>query len=122
MRVQGATDEDMPELDIVIVGAPRVGKSTFIDLALALGRAPRARPPTIAVRPVSFDGARYTLRLHECGTLTPNWLAGRPPIDGALVLYDVTNHLSIAAVPETLSKWDPGDIRRSGRVHHAAQG
>ena len=110
----------MPEINIGVLGAARVGKSTFMQRALDLAIPP---PPTapVSARKMSVDGHVYVVRLFELGfdqvefgsnqededIVWPEKLGDFviPRIDGALALYDVTNQNSLAEVPSALSKF-----------------
>jgi hypothetical protein len=103
-----------------VVGAGKVGKSTFIKQALDLEEMP-ATPFTS--RKVQMDGTVYVVRLIEVnyGDLDlddekcicwPDTVGNTPVphIDGAFTLYDVTCKDSLLQVPETLSEY-PAVIR-----------
>jgi hypothetical protein len=102
------------EINVAVLGAPRVGKSTFIQQAFDL-----AQMPLIAFtrRKMSLDGTIYIVRLIEMGyndldmdedqcICWPDTLDEHPvpAIDGAFTLYDVTNRDSLMQMPETLSE------------------
>ena len=114
-HLQDSADDDMPDINIAVVGATGVGKSTFIHQALGLRQSTISQ---VSARKMSLDGIIHIVRLFECNT------AGVDPkdshqlpwsdlvrgleeirIDGALVLYDVMNHHSLAAVPDVLGKF-----------------
>ena len=111
-----------------MLGAARVGKSTFMQRALDLNAPPSPNAP-VSARKMSVDGQIYVVRLFELGfdqvefggndeddgIVWPEELGdlALPRIDGALTLYDVTNQKSLAEVPGVLSKF--GDIRFSLR-------
>ncbi|KAI9844534.1 MAG: hypothetical protein M1837_005492 [Sclerophora amabilis] len=101
-------EEGMPEINIVVLGASGVGKSTFVQRALGLRLNLSTR---IATRKLSIDGAVYSLRLLEIDAedlvldkdqqiLWPDEIEGIdfPQIDGALCLYDVLEQRSIKLV------------------------
>ncbi len=105
----------MPELNIGVLGAARVGKSTFIQRAFDLPSRSSSRSNS---RKMSIDGSIYAVRLHELpfkeveveDDKSINWPerigdAVLPAIDGALVLYDVMGQESLADVPRFLSEW-----------------
>ncbi|KAI9697262.1 MAG: hypothetical protein M1836_004826 [Candelina mexicana] len=105
--------EPMREINIALLGAHGVGKSTFIARALDLRQPPEVAVPT---RKMLIDSVVYDIRLLKLtpgtveikgdGTIRwPKALDGKtiPSVDGALTLYDVTNESSIDQVPELLS-------------------
>ncbi len=107
----------MREITVALLGAPAVGKSTFIGRALELRQSPEG---CVSSRKMSIDGVVYNVRLLEIapgtveikGDRTIRWpkvLDDRamPSVDGALTLYDVTNASSIDKVPELLSEPHP---------------
>ena len=111
----------MHEINIAVLGASGVGKSSFIQRVFD-----HRAPPTLTVTPrkMSIDGEEYTVRLIELpfdeldfdldNHITwPDMADNRPmpPIDGVLALYDVMNKESLADVPETLRK------RTTSRTH-----
>ena len=108
----------LQEINIVVLGSPLVGKSTFIQRAFDL----RTTPPTsFTSRKMSIDGNVYVVRLIELSyheldlddekcICWPDVINGTPvpAVDGAFTLYDVTNKESLVQVPETLSKFPTG--------------
>ncbi|KAI9826166.1 MAG: hypothetical protein M1819_007422 [Sarea resinae] len=104
----------MQEITIAVLGVAGVGKSTFIKEALNLRQLPSS---PASVRKMSMDGIIYVVRLVELrlegleinGDERSGWskyvLSPEGPcIDGALVLYDVTDPKSISPIPEDLSE------------------
>jgi GTPase SAR1 family protein len=104
----------MSDINIVVVGGPRVGKSTFIRQALGLRHRPSGRSNS---RLMSLEGDVQRVQLIEVDiecleAHSDEQIPWRrmieglelPRIDGALMLYDVMNHRSIATVPEILGK------------------
>jgi hypothetical protein len=105
----------MQEITLAVLGAAKTGKSTFVQCALDLKKPAVSAAST---KRVSLEGATSVLRLielpiHEVG-MTINQEIGwpervgdqaMPRIDGALVLYDVTNQGSIAQVPSMLGEF-----------------
>lgn len=104
----------MHEINIAVLGASSVGKSSFIQRVFDHRAAPTL---TVTPRKMSIDGEEYTVRLIELpfdeldfdgdNHITwPDMADSRPmpPIDGVLTLYDVMNKESLADVPETLRK------------------
>ena len=111
---QGENVEGMQEVTLAVMGAANVGKSTFMQCALDL-----KRPAALAVstKKVSLEGVTSILRLVELpiddveitNALEVEWPEtigdeATPKIDGALLLYDVTDQGSTAQVPGLLSE------------------
>ncbi|KAH0544824.1 hypothetical protein FGG08_001053 [Glutinoglossum americanum] len=107
------TDILMREINIAVVGASGVGKSTFIqqvhDLQDPYGSL-------VSVRKMSIDGFVHPVRLVEVDISNieiddeqrikwPNYVDGHPVqrVHGVLILYDVMNRDSIANIPELLN-------------------
>jgi hypothetical protein len=101
------------EINIVVLGAAGIGKSTFVLKAFDLRELP---PAAFTRRKMSLDGKLYAIRLIELGfehlqfdeqgsIVWPDVVDREPvpPIDGAFALYDVTSPSSLAHLPETLS-------------------
>ena len=101
------------EINIVVLGAAGIGKSTFVLKAFDLRELP---PAAFTRRKMSLDGKLYAIRLIELGyehlqfddqgiILWPDVVEKEPvpPIDGAFALYDVTSRNSLTQLPETLS-------------------
>ena len=116
---QGENAEGMQEVTLAVLGAANAGKSTFVQCALDLKRP--ASSPTSTKR-VSLEGVTSILRLvelpiNEVGVTKyqeiewPEIISGQNtmPIDGALLLYDVTNRNSIAQIPNMLSEFSDLD-------------
>ncbi len=112
---QGENVEGMQEVTLAVLGAAKAGKSTFVQCALDLKKP--ASSPTSTKR-VSLEGVTSILRLvelpiSEVGITKhqeiewPETTSGQntPQIDGALLLYDVTNRNSIAQIPNMLSEF-----------------
>lgn len=104
----------MQEVTLAVLGAAKTGKSTFVQCALDL-KKPAVSPAS--TKKVSLEGETSVLRLielpiEEVGVAKnqeidwPEKLGDQvmPRIDGALVLYDVTNQDSIAQVPSMLGE------------------
>lgn len=105
----------MQEITLAVLGAAKTGKSTFVQCALDL------KKPAVSaasIKKVSLEGATSVLRLVELSIdevgMTINHEIDWPErlgdqaisrIDGALLLYDVTNQDSIAQVPSVLGKF-----------------
>jgi hypothetical protein len=113
---QSNSDEGLPQVTLVVLGARGVGKSTFVQNSLDL-RSPSTS--AFEVKKMSLDEVVYLVRLVEISLgdviITESsqikWPTSPkgfdlPPIDGVLVLYDVTNKESITGVPDLLC-WSP---------------
>ena len=104
----------MHEINIVVVGASGVGKSTFIQQAHGLQELPES---PVSMRKMSIDGCVHPVRLVEVDTSSieiddeqrikwPDYVSDAVQhVHGALVLYDVMNRDSITNVPELLSEY-----------------
>lgn len=111
------TPEDISDINVIILGAEGVGKSTFIEKALDIPQsaASRAAERKIAVKGTEAD---YIVRLLEVSIEDVDWDDDdgtviwpetiddkmMPRIDGALVLYDIKDASSLGNVPDMLSK------------------
>ena len=106
--------EEVQEVSIAIVGAPSVGKSTFVRCALDLKAASISR---VASKKVSLEGEISIVRLFELrleelhfteeqGVRWPERLDDHimPKFDGVLALYDVMDQSSVARLPHVLSE------------------
>ncbi|KAK5175027.1 uncharacterized protein LTR77_000163 [Saxophila tyrrhenica] len=105
--------EPVPDINIAILGAEGVGKSTFMQKALDLDDLPGSQA---AERKLSIKGEEYIVRLLELSIddvdideddNTVSWPETiedkmMPRIDGALTLYDVKDQGSLEYVPEML--------------------
>lgn len=102
------------EVTLVVLGAPAVGKSTFVRCALDLKKVPTSAIPS---KKVSLEGEISIVRMLELSfddvevTADQNvrWPIkmgdhNTPIIDGVLVLYDVMDQGSIAHIPAVLSE------------------
>lgn len=112
----------MEPINIAIIGAKGVGKSTFIQ---HLRRAPRPSTTNVTSLRHELDGAQYMVTLVELDLegieLDPNqpvqWpkqIGGQmmPRMDGALIMYDAVNEETTREVPpimgESMSRiWTP---------------
>ena len=105
---------DVQEVSLAVLGAPAVGKSTFVHCALDLNK-PSTSP--VASKKVSLEGQISIVRLFELGLddvevtseQSMRWPErvgdeSMPRIDGVLALYDVMNQSSIAPIPPLLSE------------------
>ncbi|KAK8217181.1 hypothetical protein M8818_001433 [Zalaria obscura] len=99
------------EINIVVLGAPGVGKSTFIQLALDL-----PTPASLGARKIPLNGSSCLVRLLELPfdevdideddiISWPDRIEQRkmPRVDGAMTLYDVSDRKSFEQVPEVLT-------------------
>lgn len=110
--------ERMDTINICVIGALGVGKSSFIQRSLRLNKLPTAT--TSSVRQ-ELEGVPYVVCLIEYDleyfdiddvmvpgkqVQWPKQIDGQPVprVDGALVLYDVTNKDSIRELPPALSE------------------
>lgn len=104
----------MQDINIGVLGAHKVGKSTFVQKAFDL---PLPSTSPISTKRIPLNGTIYSVRLVELqfedisiGTDNrirwPDTVEGTPipRIDGAFTLYDVMNRDSLAQVPEMLSE------------------
>ena len=102
------------EVSIAVLGAPAVGKSTFVHCALDL-KKPSKSP--VSSKKVSLEGKISIVRLYELALedveVTPeqsvHWPERvgdkiMPDIDGVLALYDVMDQSSISPMPTLLSE------------------
>lgn len=103
----------MADINIAVIGSGGVGKSTFIQGALGLRSLPNSITSSLRM---SVDNIVYTVSLVELELESfdiaqdrriewPKQINGHivPRMDGALLLYDVMNRDSIAALPQALS-------------------
>ena len=103
----------MREVTLAVVGAHQAGKSTFVQNALDLKKFSDA---PLTTKKVSLEGVVSVLHLFEVSLsdvlfnsehdlIWPGNVGGQTPvIDGALVLYDVTNEDSLSCVTDFLSE------------------
>ncbi|KAK5119278.1 hypothetical protein LTR85_007634 [Meristemomyces frigidus] len=105
--------EGLPEINIAVIGAEGVGKSTFVQKAFDLPYLPLS---LAAQRKIPVEGSAYLVRLLELPiddvdvddddtivwpeTIEYNLM---PRIDGAIALYDVQDKGSFDDVPEVLN-------------------
>lgn len=116
--------ERMDTIHISVIGALGVGKSSFIQRSLRLNKLPTST--TSSVRQ-DLEGVPYVVSLHEYDldyfdiddlvvpgkqVQWPKQIDGQPVphIDGALVLYDVTNKDSIRELPPALTALSSANI------------
>lgn len=104
---------DIQQINLAVLGAKGVGKSTFIQHALDLRKATNG---PVSSSKVALSGVTYRFQLleleiddvdHSARYIKwPKYINGQlvPPIDGVFCLYDVTDQESIAEVPELLRK------------------
>lgn len=107
----------MEPINIAIIGAEGVGKSTFIQ---QLRRA--TRPPTLNITTLrhDLDGTQYLVTIVELDlegieldptqpVRWPKQIGGHmvPRMDGALILYDCMHEESMRELPPILSELPP---------------
>ena len=122
------TNKTIPQVNLVILGTSGVGKTTFIQKALDYREPPNSRS---SAKKMSLDDVVYMVRLleiplenvalSESRRITwPKTVAGTamPPVDGVLMLFDVTNKESISEIPETLSQYQASPA--TSMCHHQA--
>lgn len=107
----------MDTINIAVIGAVGVGKSTFIQRSLRLTRLPTSNTATVrqevdgiphVVTLVEFDMEYFDLEDAVVPGQPIQWpkqINGQfvPRLEGAFVLYDVTNKESVPEIPVTLS-------------------
>ncbi|KAK2865263.1 hypothetical protein FQN49_003746, partial [Arthroderma sp. PD_2] len=111
----------LPQVNLAVVGAQGVGKSTFVKCALDLKQTPLVRS---SIKKMSMDGAIYVVRLLEiaiqkitlddCGRIVwPKFLGEQalPPIDGVLCLFDSTDLRTVSQYPQVLDA-----LRKSSNI------
>ncbi len=109
-------DDGLPQVTLAVLGAPGVGKSTFVQNSFDLRLQPES---AFSVKRMSLDDVVYTVRLVEMSLddidridhdriKWPRSLDGLevPHVDGVLALYDVTHQESFDQIPEIL-RWFP---------------
>ncbi|EFE39672.1 hypothetical protein TRV_05644 [Trichophyton verrucosum HKI 0517] len=107
----------LPQVNLAVVGAAGVGKSTFVKCALDLKQTPLVRS---SIKKMSMDGAIYVVRLLEIAIhkitlddrgriVWPKCLGEQAlsPIDGVLCLFDSTDLRSVSQYPQVLGKTQP---------------
>lgn len=106
----------MDTINIAVIGALGAGKSTFIQRALRLTRLPTSNTATVrqevegiphVVTLVEFDMEYFDLEdvvVPGQPIQWPKQINGQfvPRLEGAFVLYDVTNKESVPEIPVTL--------------------
>jgi hypothetical protein len=114
-QAKTALHSGMENINIAVIGAAGVGKSTLIQRALGLRSLPTA---VVSSLKMSVDKVVYMVSLIELELESfdfnpdsrhvqwPKQINGQivPRMDGALILYDVMNRDSIVDLPQTLSK------------------
>ncbi len=111
----------MENINIAVIGAAGVGKSTLIQRALGLRSLPTSAASSLKM---SVDNVIYTVTMVELDLESfdfnpdrriqwPKQINGQivPRMDGALVLYDVMNRESIIDLPQTLSRFFSPNLR-----------
>ncbi|KAL2218807.1 ras guanyl-nucleotide exchange factor RasGEF [Thermoascus aurantiacus ATCC 26904] len=110
---KGNDEINLPHVNLAVVGARGVGKSTFIQCALDMKHPPLSRSCT---KKMSLEGVVYVVRLLEISLqeitfdgsehlVWPQSLDDQalPIIDGVIVLHDVTNPSSITECSRILN-------------------
>ncbi|KAK5736918.1 hypothetical protein LTR17_007062 [Elasticomyces elasticus] len=105
--------EPLPEINIAVIGAEGVGKSTFVQKALDLPHLPSSQA---AERRIPLDGNVYLVRLLELpiddvdiddddNVAWPDTIADKmmPRVDGAIALYDVQDRDTFDDIPQVLN-------------------
>ena len=105
---------DIQEVVLAVLGAPAVGKSTFVRCALDLKRVSVS---PVSSKKVSLEGQISIVRLVELGLedlhitadhniLWPTKVGDQvtPVIDGVLALYDVLDKSTINHIPALISE------------------
>ena len=103
----------MEPLNIAIIGSRGVGKSSFVQRVLGLSRPPISNSSSLRM---VIDNRNYGVTLLELDLehfdmapdqhiQWPKQINGHilPRVDGALILYDVTNRATTVDLPRTLS-------------------
>lgn len=111
---QAHNTSDMNDLNIAVIGAAGVGKSTLIQRALGLRALPSG---VVSSLKMTVDGVVYTASMIELDLESfqinegkrinwPKQINGQivPPMDAALILYDVMSEESVSELPQTLSE------------------
>lgn len=104
--------DTMREIALAVIGTSGSGKSTFIQHALDLKKLPNSRTST---KKVSLEGIISVLRIHEIDAgeveVAPDGALSWPlvdasgntyEIDGAVVVYSITDVGSTKPLPELL--------------------
>ncbi|KAH0361803.1 ras GEF, partial [Aureobasidium melanogenum] len=105
------------EVNIAVVGAVGVGKSSFIQQSLGLSSQPTAAVTSCRI---NLDSAAFLVRMLECPLQdviieTDNrisWPADprMPTVDAACTLYDISNKDSFEDVPVVLNALEKASI------------
>ncbi|KAL2875927.1 hypothetical protein SGCOL_008778 [Colletotrichum sp. CLE4] len=114
---QPPTSAIMESLNIAVIGASGVGKSSFVQRVLGLSRPPitNASSVRMVVDNVTYGVTLIELDLEyfELNPLQPiQWpkqINGHivPRVDGALIIYDVMNKESMKELPQTIESGMP---------------
>lgn len=104
---------NMESFNIAVIGSTGVGKSSFVQRVLGLSRPPISNASSVRML---VDNNSHTVTLLELDLeyfelnptqpiQWPKQINGHivPRVDAALILYDVTNHGSVAELPQTLA-------------------
>ena len=116
VQTQTQGTDNINEVVIAVLGMDAVGKTTFVHLALDLKKATTS---IISSKKVSLEGSISMVRLVKVkiddvaiegeSVIWPEKVGEDkiPPIDGALVMYNVLDQCSITTLPPILSKSYP---------------
>lgn len=106
------------EVNIAVVGAVAVGKSSFIQQSLGLISLPTSAVSTCRI---NLDNAAFQVRMLECqledviidrdNKITWPTDPRMPTVDAACTLYDISNKDSFEDVPVVLSESQPADCQ-----------
>lgn len=112
--LKAGSSSEVQEVALAVLGAPAVGKSTFVHCALDLKKASTS---PISSKKVSLEGKISIVRLLELDIEDVEVTADQkvhwpervenqsmPEIDGVLALYDVMDQSSIHPMPNLLSE------------------
>lgn len=108
--MQTSSKPNFPLVTIAVVGQDQVGKTTFIQSALDMKQPLSSRATT---KKMSLDGTVYLVRLLEMNTneITigndgllewPRVGNESPPVDGALVVHDMTRSVGLPELTRLL--------------------
>ncbi|KAI9820626.1 MAG: hypothetical protein M1827_004995 [Pycnora praestabilis] len=114
--------KNMREISIVVLGAPKVGKTTFIQHALYLRQPPSSMRTT---KKMAMQGLVHVVNIIELDVDSieiragqriewPGFVDGKetPRIDGVLALYDVLNKDSIVQLSDVIKQPKATGARR----------
>lgn len=106
------------QVNIAVVGATAVGKSSFIQHSLGLSLQPTA---AVSSCRINLDSAAFQVRMLECqlqdviidkdNRITWPTDPRMPTVDAACTLYDISNKDSFEDVPVVLSEFQSADCQ-----------